>query len=211
MMKKLPSALWRQAARRTRRGRRALQRGFTLVEMLMVMAVIAVVTAMIAIAYNGSSSKGLAMVSDAQTLAQGFLRAKQDMGCYPNAPSVLWSGTLATAGNMVCGVDGTQVWDGPYVNALPTDAATGDVELPGVSAGVLATIASEATPATSLGVYYFIHVIDVPNDIVTAALLKCNGSKATTATFQQGSCRGTLGAGAGALGTFDYKIEETSS
>lgn len=205
------SKTWRQAQRAARRGRRAAQRGFTLVEILMVMAVIAVITAMLAIAYNGNDSKGLALVSDAQTLAQGFMRAKQDMGCYPNAPSVLWSGTLATAGNMYCGVDGTQVWDGPYVNALPTDAATGDVQLPGVSAGVLATIGSEATPATGLGVYYFVHVIDVPNDIVTAALLKCNGSKSATATFGQGSCRGTLGTGAGSLGTFDYKIEEASS
>lgn len=193
-------------------GRISRQTGaVSLVEVGIVLLATAIMVAMMVPKNDADNTKGTALLSNAKTLADAFVRAKNAMGCYPSLPAVLWSGAQATAANLFCGIDGTQVWDGPYVDAQPTDTANGSIKMASVAPSVRAIIAREATPATGLGTYYFLHVNGVPNGVVLAALQKCNGSKDTTATFSAGNCRGTLGSGGTELGTFDYKIEETAS
>jgi type II secretory pathway pseudopilin PulG len=206
----MPDTLILQKDRRLQHtSSRSIQQGATLAEVAIIIGVLAVLATLIVSSFSGDGTKATVLIQNMRTLSDGMLRAKADIGCFPNQPTVLWRQAQAVAANTFCGIDGVQTWNGPYLSSQPIDSGTGAILMPAVGGDVAATIAREATPDDGLGWYYYIRAEHVPNPVIIAALQKCNGGKDAAATFETGTCRGALGSGSAELGTFDMKTEES--
>jgi prepilin-type N-terminal cleavage/methylation domain-containing protein len=191
-------------------GRNALQRGFTLVEIMVVIGIMAILSAVVMMTASTDSSKATALFASMTTTSDSLERMKMDVGCYPTDMSALWVRANASAANMWCGQDGTSAWDGAYLKTAPFDTTNQAIEVSNIAPN--AEIAFSREAGGSNGFYYFLHGTALPNAIVLDALLKCNGSNSTAATFSTGKCRGTLGGGgAAATGTFDLMVEDAAS
>ena len=188
------------------------QRGFTLPELLIGIAIVALFATLIVSTFSGDSSKGAKLLSDMTTLKDALNRAKTDMGGIPNRFSVLWTRTDAVAANMFNGVLATDTWSGPYVERETTDAAN-NITATTITDTATISIAREAAGAANGGNFnwvYFIRSSNIPNPVITEALKKCTGRvDAAAVTFANGVCRATLGAGTTEIGTFDVKVADS--
>jgi prepilin-type N-terminal cleavage/methylation domain-containing protein len=189
------------------------QRGFTLVELIVVLAVIVVLATFMASKFSGDSSKAVKLFSDMKTLSDSAQRAVVDLGGVPNRLSVLWNRTDATAGNMFNGITATNNWSGPYIDRQPTDANNAITES-SIGDATTITIAREAAnAATNGGNYtwvYYLRASNVPNAVIIEAIKKCaNTDVVANATFVNGQCRATLGSGATEFGSFDVKVSDS--
>jgi prepilin-type N-terminal cleavage/methylation domain-containing protein len=188
------------------------QRGFTLPELLIGIAIVALFATLIVSTFSGDSSKGAKLLSDMTTLKDALNRAKTDMGGIPNRFSVLWSRTDATAANMFNGVVATVTWSGPYVERESTDA-NNNITATAITDSATISIAREAASAVNGGNFtwvYYMRASNIPNPIIAESLKKCTGSTdAGTATFANGVCRATPGTGTTEIGTFDVKVADS--
>lgn len=189
------------------------QCGFTLVELVVVLAVIVVLATFMASKFSGDSSKAVKLFSDMKTLSDSTQRAVVDLGGVPNRLSVLWNRTDATAGNMFNGIAANNNWSGPYIERQPTDANNAITES-SIGDATTITIAREAAnAATNGGNYtwiYYLRASNVPNAVIIEAIKKCvNTDIVASATFVSGQCRATLGSGATEFGSFDVKVSDS--
>jgi prepilin-type N-terminal cleavage/methylation domain-containing protein len=188
------------------------QRGFTLPEILIGIAIVALFATLIVSTFSGDSSKGAKLLSDMTTLRDALNRAKTDMGGIPNRFSVLWTRTDAIAANMFNGVLATDSWSGPYIEREPTDI-NNNIVANSITDSTTMSIFREPANAANGGNFnwvYFIRATNIPNPIVTEALKKCTGSTdAGATTFANGICRAALGAGQIETGTFDVKVADS--
>lgn len=190
-----------------------LQKGFTAIEALAIMAILALLATLMASLFSGDSSKAVKLFADMKTIADTTNRAVLDLGGVPNRLSVLWNRTDAVAGNMFNGIAATNSWSGPYLERQPTDAANNITES-SISDATTINIAREAgNPTTNGSNYtwvYYLRASNVPNPVIIEAIKKCaNTDVVTNATFVNGKCRATLGAGAVEVGTFDLKVSDS--
>ena len=65
------------------------QRGFTLIEILVALAILSVIALLASNAFDGARSKAQAMVGLARQVADANLQLKTDTGCYVNKPMAL--------------------------------------------------------------------------------------------------------------------------
>lgn len=189
------------------------QCGFTLVELIVVLAVIVVLATFMASKFSGDSSKAVKLFSDMKTLSDSSQRAVVDLGGVPSRLSVLWNRADATAGNMFNGIAATNNWSGPYIERQPTDANNAITES-SIGDATTITIAREAANvATNGGNYtwvYYLRASNVPNAVIIEAIKKCaNTDIVGNATFINGQCRATLGSGATEFGSFDVKVSDS--
>jgi prepilin-type N-terminal cleavage/methylation domain-containing protein len=189
------------------------QLGMTLIEVIVVLAVIVILATFMASKFSGDSSKAVKLFSDMKTLSDSTQRAVVDLGGVPSRLSVLWNRTDATAGNMFNGIAATNSWSGPYLERQPTDANNAITQ---ASIGDTTTIAiarEAANLATNGGNYtwvYYLRASNVPNAVIIEAIKKCtNTDVIANATFINGQCRATLGSGATEFGTFDVKVSDS--
>jgi prepilin-type N-terminal cleavage/methylation domain-containing protein len=185
---------------------RAHQSGFTLVEILIALALITLLAVGISLSFDGSRSRAEALISSMSELGAANVRLKNDMGCYVNHPIGLV--TAADAGsNNYCGISGTPTtWNGPYIGAF-AGGTGGTVALNKVAQGVLIDFTSPtglaSGPYGTNGTNYAVTATAVPADIVTQALQECNGGPAATG-FLNAKCDGDA-----ATGSFSLMYDQT--
>ncbi|MCO4087442.1 MAG: prepilin-type N-terminal cleavage/methylation domain-containing protein [Limnohabitans sp.] len=188
------------------------QKGFTLMELAVVLGIIAVLASVIIGSFSGDSSKATKLLADMTTIGNSVNRAKMELGGVPSRLSVLWNRTDAVAGNMFNGITATTTWGGPYVERQPVDASN-NITVSTVADAATISINREAASAANGGNYtwvYFLRASNVPNPIITEYIKKCAGTDAVaTVTFANGKCRATLGTGATEFGTVDMKITDS--
>lgn len=183
------------------------QSGLSLVELMIVLAIMVLLAVGIASSYDSSRSRAQAMITMASELGAGFERAKTDTGCYLNRPDGLFDKAVGVASaNNYCSRDFSKVWNGPYVTRFPANAS-GEATYDKVGADVTMTI---NRAAEGLGKRYWIEVKNVPVDVIKQAMLECNSNEntdPTTINFDKYKCKAAVGTGE--TGTFMYMFSET--
>ena len=193
--------------------RKSNQKGFTLIELIVVLSVIVVLATFVASKFSGDSSKAVKLFADMKTLSDSIQRTVVDLGGVPSRLSVLWNRADATAGNMFNGISATNSWNGPYTERQPTDANNAITETSIADTTTINIAREAANLATNGGHYtwvYYLRASNVPNPIIIEAIKKCaNTDTVTNATFVNGPCRATLGTGSVEFGTFDVKVSDS--
>lgn len=186
------------------------QAGFTLIEILVALVLITLLAAGIALSFDGARSRAQTLINTMSELASANVRLKNDTGCYADAPALLFDSTLAaTAGANFCGKNLSATWNGPYVApfTLQGTGVTALVDLDKVADGAaldFARVSAAGGAWGTTGRKYIVAATGLPEDIVKAALMECNGSANDAADFQGRKCRGNA-----ANGTFDMLFDET--
>lgn len=164
------------------------QSGFSMIEIMVVVAIIGVFGALVAPYLNPTKSKATSMLTSMDNLGTGASLMNQEGGCYPSKLSAL--NTKADAVNTMCGVDITANWRGPYAKNV-TFNGNGDAMLDSVAAGITAKIVRDTTG----GVRYGIQSNGVPDEILREADSLCNksaGSTICTTAFGTGGNPGSI-------------------
>lgn len=191
--------------------RKKMQAGFTLIEILVALALITLLAVGISLTFDGTRSRAQTLVSTMSELAAANMRLKNDTGCYADIPALLFDAETYAANPAAnfCGRSLAATWNGPYVAAFTT-AGTGLVNLDKVADGVTIDFTRASNidgGARNNGMKYMVSAAGLPDDVVRAALFECNGSDEDVDDFTTGKCRGT--AGTGSNGTFDMLFDET--
>lgn len=153
--------------------KKTLQRGFTLIEILVALAILSVLALLAANAFDGSRSKAQAMIALGKQVGDANLQLKTDTGCYVNRPQALFDETAAqVAANNYCGRAFGKTWSRPYLAQYPVDG-NGNLMADKISAGVTVSL---RRAAGGLGNQYSVRFSDVPTEIVRQALIECNNS-----------------------------------
>jgi type II secretory pathway pseudopilin PulG len=181
--------------------------GFDLVQLLVGVVILGLLAAMLTGTFSGDKTKATRMVSEMSIMADNLKRAKTDLGCFPNRLAVLWDKAAASSTNMYCGIAGINSWSGPYIDPQPVSATTNAVLMPKIADTSEVNISRVA--GGSLGQYYFLQSVNVPNAIIVEGLKACNGSETVTTSFTNSKCRAVLGVGAIGFGTFDMLIADS--
>jgi prepilin-type N-terminal cleavage/methylation domain-containing protein len=188
------------------------QRGMTLIEIMVVIAVLGLLAGVFMSQYSGDKSKATRLLTNMKVVADGTNRAKMDMGGIPSRLSVLWTRADAIAGNMFNGVAGTNSWSGPYMERQPVDASN-NIQEQAIGDATTITIAREAASVANGGNFtwvYYLRAANVPNAVITEFIKTCaNTDTVASATFANGQCRATPGSGATEVGTVDFKIADS--
>ena len=183
--------------------------GFTLVEILIALALITLLAVGITLAFDGSRSRADALFSNMVELGAGNIRLKNDIGCYVLTPAGLITSSAASTASCAGGVAPTN-WNGPYVGQFASDGS-GNVLLNKVAQGVTLKFNSGNDPGTgpfgATGTNYWVEASGVPKDVVKQALQECNGDTnldGTLAAFAQVKCNGDS-----ATGIFQVLYDQT--
>lgn len=175
--------------------------GFTLIEILVAISLLALIAAVSFFAFNGNKSKGQVLFSAMTSIAHATARYQLDTSCIPLHPDMLFNSTLASSTDNSCGVDLTATWDGPYLKAVQVDG-NGDIALPQIGALTTLGIGPAPTPIVGGGSnQYAVIAKNVPGAVIREAMRACNGG-ANSAT-SSGVCQSTTVAGGG-TGNMSY-------
>lgn len=184
------------------------QKGFTLIEMLVVLTIVSILAWLLMNSYDNSRSKAQVMMGLAKQMADANMALKSDTGCYVNRPDALFNITESQkAANNYCGRVFGNSWTHAYMAQFPVDA-TGDILADKISSGVTASFERKAG---GVGQQYYIRFSNVPMDVVKQALLECNNSDATQgdSTFATSRCYAGAAMTTTAPTTFDMLYDTT--
>ena len=171
------------------------QKGFSAIELIIVLAVLSVLAGLYVFNYDPNNAKSTALLSLAEDYANAMKRAKADMSCYPNKMAALF--IQAQANTSFCGTDLTTQWKGRYSTVQATNAA-GDVSIANIGVGATVTIVNVAD---ALGTHWRISANNVANDIINKAAVSCNGGAAAV-----GRCVATPGPGGSGTFTLEFDL-----
>lgn len=175
---------------------RVVQKGFSAIELIIVLAVLSMLVGLAVFNYDPNNSKATALLSLAEDYGNAMKRAKADMSCYPNKMEALF--VQAQANTSFCGADLTSQWKGRYSTVQSVNPA-GDVLINNIGVGATITI---VTAVDATGTHWRISANNVANDIINKAAASCNGGAAAV-----GRCVATPGAGG--TGTFTLEFDLT--
>lgn len=187
--------------------RTSTQAGFTLVEILVALALITLLAVGISLTFDGSRSRAQALLTTMTELSSANIRLKNDTGCYAAEPSLLFNRDRAsvTASNF-CGKNLIATWNGPYV--APFTLSGQSVNLDRVADGVVVDFARmTGVPGGAWGATgkkYVVSATNLPDDVVRQALMECNGADSDAADYTGRKCIGNA-----AAGTFSMLFDET--
>lgn len=157
------------------------QKGFTLLEMVIAISILAVMGAVVVLSYNGSKAKAQALVAAMDEYGGAQQRLKADTSCYSRSLGALFDRNDASgAAKSWCGADLSRQWNGPYVK--PVVKTTDDpavLQLGSIAPDLTLTIGRvESTySGSTIGTYkWYIVAQGVPSEIATQALVACNGT-----------------------------------
>ncbi len=187
--------------------KKSVQRGFTLIEILVALAILSVLALLASNAFDGSRSKAQSMIALGKQVGDANIQLKIDTGCFVNNPSAMFDPTAAqVTTNNFCGRTFGNTWARPYLAQYPTDN-TGRLVVDKISAGV--TI--ELPPHIVSGGMkkYFVRFDNVPKDIIKQALIECNGTDASQGNLDNDRCRTSADLASEAPGTFDMLYSTT--
>lgn len=168
-----------------------LQRGLTLIEMVIAISLLAIMISAIVFSFDGSKSRAQVLLAAMEEYTGAMERIKTDTSCYPKTLVALQDRKAAEGtGQSYCGADLSLQWNGPYVKSASTKAG---VVVSGQPVIAMAQLSPDMTlrfaRQTSAfggtnGVAtwkWFIVADGVPKEILTQALLACNGETAVVA------------------------------
>lgn len=168
--------------------RRLKTRGFTLIEILVALAILAIISLLASNAFDGSRTKAQAMITLGKQVGDGNIQLKTDTGCYVNEPRALFDQTSALdSNNNYCKRPFGNTWARPYLGQYTTDT-NGNLVVDKISAGVVVSLQREAG---GMGQRYFVRFENVPKDVIKQALVECNNTDATGGNFNNNKCRTT--------------------
>lgn len=189
------------------------QLGMTMIELMVVVAILGILAAFVMSKMDTSTSKATRLFNDMNTTKGALLRAKTDMGAIPSNLTVLWIKANATGANMFGGLNGTVSWNGGYMEPQPVDSVSA-IKSVAIADAATINIAREAAAATTNGGnytwVYFLRANNVPNSIIYKFLKQCSGSEdAATVSFVNAPCRAVPGTGSSEFGTVDLRVDDT--
>lgn len=126
-----------------------LRRGFTLVELLIVIIVIAVLAAIAIPKFANSSQRGKesALKADLKVLRNAVDLFKTDTGAYPGSIADLAATSAPANGKDSAGANkaiNASDWRGPYLQSVPTDPISDAAYTYSTAAGTVGKVSSSA-------------------------------------------------------------------
>lgn len=184
------------------------QRGFTLIEILVALAILAVISLLASNAFDGSRTKAQAMIGLAKQVGDANIQLKTDTGCYVNKPSALFDPVEAqNPANNYCGRVFKGTWSRPYLAQYTTNA-NGELVVDKIAAEVTVSLKQINDAGRKR---YFVQMGNVPKDILKQALVECNGGDfdGEKGNFTKNRCRTESDLNTDAPGTFDMLYDTT--
>ena len=127
---------------------RNIKKGFTLVELLIVIIIIAVLAAIAIPKFSNSStrSKESSLRANLKLVRNAIDLFRADTGAFPATMAGLTASTTSglNAAAATCTIAATD-WRGPYLQAVPVDPVSGSAMTYGTSATDVGTVKSSAT------------------------------------------------------------------
>ena len=127
---------------------RNIKKGFTLVELLIVIIIIAVLAAIAIPKFSNSSqrSKESSLRANLKLVRNAIDLFRADTGAFPATMAGLTASTTSglNAAAATCTIAATD-WRGPYLQAVPPDPVSGSAMTYGTSATDVGTVKSSAT------------------------------------------------------------------
>ena len=127
---------------------RNIKKGFTLVELLIVIIIIAVLAAIAIPKFSSSSlrSKESSLRANLKLVRNAIDLFRADTGAFPATMAGLTASTTSglNAAAATCTIAATD-WRGPYLQAVPVDPVSGSAMTYGTSATDVGTVKSSAT------------------------------------------------------------------
>lgn len=181
-------------------------RGFTLIEMLVALAILSLLALLASNAFDGSRSKAQAMINLGKQVGDANIQLKTDTGCYVNKPLALFDPTAAQdSNNNYCKRTFNNTWSRPYLAQYTVDA-NGSIVADKIGAGVLSSFQREAG---GMGQRYYVRFENVPKDVIKQALVECNNTDADGGNFNNNRCRTPSDLSSTDTGTFEMMYDTT--
>lgn len=174
------------------------QQGFTLLELVIVLALISILAGLSIFAYDGSRGQGIALYSTLTQYGDGLKRMRVDTQCYPQKTAALFNRTEAD--DNYCGLSTlAQNWKGPYTEAQQFgDNSEGNIDLQQFTPTSFLSLPNRAGPTTGGGdinnsgnrFQWAVVANNIPADIINVVMDECNSGYETDAqvTFKRGQC-----------------------
>jgi prepilin-type N-terminal cleavage/methylation domain-containing protein len=180
--------------------KKSLDRGLTLIELVIVLAIIGIFTAVMVFAFNAHKAKGELLLTAAQGLGSAAKRFELDTGCYPTNVEVLFDSPMAaTTTANTCGSSLTGTWAGPYMQIRPV-TSNGNMMVaqiaPKVELGFEQLNGGTAITNGGAEPYqYAVKVVGVPGGVARQFMIACSGNGSSTSA-QTSMCANETGGSA---------------
>lgn len=176
--------------------------GFSLVEVLVALAVLTIISAALIFSFNFNKSKGQVLFSLVHSVGDAAERFAVDTSCYPYDTALLFQQSLAaTDTNNSCGAAVGAQWNGPYMKTLSVDT-NNNVLVTQIGPQVTLSINDIGQALTSgMPNQYAVLANNVPDAIAKQAYTACGGSTS--------NCVLVAGTGTPPLDTFEYVFAQT--
>ncbi len=161
-----------------------LKRGFTLIEMVVTLSIIAILAVVITTQFSGDSAKAAKLLADAESIRKAALRFKTDTGYYPCSLNALMTKESFDIPHEYrsCSFAGGSQWAGPY---LEKGIKTG---LDNVEMIITRYQRGWGAAPESLGFPYIVSIVGVPEGIAKEFVKKCSGLEYFAANFTNSKC-----------------------
>jgi prepilin-type N-terminal cleavage/methylation domain-containing protein len=169
------------------------QSGFTLVEIIVVLAIIGIFSAVLFKSFSGDSSKVTALQVKSNEIRDAVLLYNTKTGCMPNRLDVLFNKSLAIAANNFCGQDTTANY-GTSDYIAPLQPSTPGASVNGLDMGQTGLSGSYISIGKDVGGIndYGLKIAGLSAESQTGLMGLCNGvDYSTGATMPTGAAIAT--------------------
>lgn len=174
------------------------QQGFTLLELVIVLALISVLAGLSILAYDGSRGQGIALYSTLTQYGDGLKRMRVDTQCYPQNTAALFN--RSQADDNYCGL-GTleQNWKGPYTESTQYGGTSkgnidlqqfGDTAFLSIPNRVVNDLGDSGINDSGNRFQWVVVANNIPADIINVVMDECNSGykDADQVVFKKGQC-----------------------